>query len=179
MRKSKYRVNKNNLSEGDDYWALTLHNDRRIATFHLSLSCFDDQNLEMDNLNIFLTVDDALNFIVSGDFILWGNRVEVFNYKNPRGKIFVFALKKWESLEIPRKKQQKNSTFSNMKLSNQEYLVVQLMDKGHRNLRIAKEMNINEKTVSTYMRRIYIKSGLAPEYNVHALLIRLKKMRLL
>ena len=172
----KYRVNKKDLNEGDDYWALELSTNKGKADFSLSLSCWDEQSEEMNNKNIFNTVDDALNFILSGGLINLGQRVEVFNYTNPLGKVFTYhrVSKKWTGGEVL-----KNSTASNVKLSNREYEVAVFMAKGFRNLRISKEMNLNEKTISTYMRRIYVKSGLAPEYNVHALIIRLMNMGLL
>lgn len=66
-----------------------------------------------------------------------------------------------------------------MKLSPQEYKVVKLIEKGYRNTKVAQMMEINEKTVSTYLRRIYVKIGLNPENNIYFFITELQRLHLL
>lgn len=178
MKTDKYRINKKFLKEGQDYWVLESNSDSEQSDFNLSLFCYKKKGAFIKNKDIFIYIEDALNFILAVGLEKQEVKVAIFNYKNPIGKLFTFngKLKQWESSELL------NNTkpiSERLKLSNQEYLVAELTDKGYRNHRISQEMDIHEKTVSTYLRRLYKKSGLAPEYNVHALLIRLKEMGLL
>ena len=68
-----------------------------------------------------------------------------------------------------------NSTARKVKLSPKEYQVADLLYRGFRNITIAKEMGLNQKTISTNVRRLYQKCNLSTEFNIHMLLIKLRE----
>ena len=62
-----------------------------------------------------------------------------------------------------------------LKLSKQEYNVAKLIEKGHKNKKIAEMLELNEKTISTYIMRIYKKIKLSSDNNVIILIKTLNK----
>ena len=71
--------------------------------------------------------------------------------------------------------ERKNSTARKVRLSPKEYEVADYLYKGFRNKAIAELMGLNQKTISTNVRRLYSKCNLSTVYNIHILLIRLKE----
>lgn len=65
------------------------------------------------------------------------------------------------------------------KLSKQEYKVCKLIEKGYKNKKIAEMLELSEKTISTYIARIYRKIKLSSENNVIILIQTLNKYFLL
>lgn len=66
-----------------------------------------------------------------------------------------------------------------IELTKQEYKVALLIEIGHKNKKISLLMGISEKTVSTYIIRIYKRIKLPSENNVYVLVNELNRMRLL
>lgn len=58
------------------------------------------------------------------------------------------------------------------KLSSREKQVIELLKKGFKNKEIAKEVGINEKTVSTYKARLKEKLGIALDANEYVFVTR-------
>lgn len=65
----KLKANRRNMSEGDDYWAL--ENDSLV------LSCWDEESVLIGNKDVFLTLEDGLEFAKA----IGMTKVKAFDYK--------------------------------------------------------------------------------------------------
>ncbi|HMC01375.1 MAG TPA: LuxR C-terminal-related transcriptional regulator [Flavobacteriaceae bacterium] len=80
----------------------------------------------------------------------------------------VFKVKTKEK-PIPKK------VLKNLPLSKRELEVVLMLRQGLRNKDIARKLHLVDKSVSTYIRRIYKKINLSPDLNIYALITTLEK----
>lgn len=67
----------------------------------------------------------------------------------------------------------------NKKLSKREYEVLNLVSKGYKNKHIANELNINQKTIGTYMLRLKTKLGLRNDQNSFFVVVRAVELGIL
>tara|TARA_R110000803_G_scaffold78075_3_gene143125 strand:- start:8190 stop:8732 length:543 start_codon:yes stop_codon:yes gene_type:complete len=171
MNAERFRIDKTELRVGMNYWLL----EQPTRGLELTQHIWDEESKESDNKNIFFTPEHGLNFIRG---IGMGSKttVSIFSNTNPRGKKFIFDVEedKWKSGATVMSK----GNGARSLLSLREYQVAGLLKEGHRNLYIAKEMGVSEKTISSFVRRIYNKCGLDTIYNVHMLLVQLEELGL-
>ncbi len=71
------------------------------------------------------------------------------------------------------------NTKKKIKLSKRELVVLELLKLGMKNREIAKEIEVNEKTVSTYILRVRKKLNVDKKYNVYYLVSKALELELI
>jgi len=71
------------------------------------------------------------------------------------------------------------NTKKKIKLSKRELVVLELLKAGMKNREIAKEIEVNEKTVSTYILRVRKKLNVDKKYNVYYLVSKALELELI
>ncbi len=71
------------------------------------------------------------------------------------------------------------NTKKKRKLSKRELVVLELLKLGMKNREIAKEIEVNEKTVSTYILRVRKKLNVDKKYNVYYLVSKALELELI
>ena len=62
-----------------------------------------------------------------------------------------------------------------LKLSRREKMVFALLKEGHKNREIASALDLNQKTVSTYVKRLRSKAGVPDKFNTYKAIVEIEK----